>query len=334
MSAPESTPARRPWLGLLLLKAVVAALLVWLLLRRVPLADAWGRLRDANIALVALFSPLFLLQMALLAWRWQLLTGGLVRYGAALKYTWIGLFYGAVLPGGVSGDIAKGAALALKDQETRAASLPVSILLDRLTGMWSLLVLAGLSCAWLAAGTMLAIPAPAMNVLALGAIGCLVGVAAGAFAVTAAGRALVRWSLGRLPVGALAAKRASLLTALDSLTSNRRRLLLAVLLSFATHSLSVALYVVTLHAVGLAAPVLPVVALYAVTSVIVMVPLTISGVGLRDWFAVLFFEALGWATEAGLAFTWLSLLCGFAYAGIGGFVQLWELFLSRRSKSS
>lgn len=327
MSAPTSTPTRRrTWLVLLILKAVIGATLVWLLLRRVPVTDVLERLRGANLLLVATFSPILVLQMALLAWRWQLLSGGLVRYGAALKYTWIGLFYGAILPGGVSGDIAKGAALAIKNRETRAAPLPVSILLDRLTGFWTLLVLAGLSCAWLYRFGSLAIPDSTRKLLLAGAVGCLVGVVGGTLAVSTPGRRLIRWTAGRLPAGALASQRVNLLVAIDTLTGNRERMMMAVLLSFATHSLSVGFYVVTFHAIGLESSWLPVVALYAVTSVIVMVPLTISGVGLRDWFCVLYFEALGWPTESGLAFTWLSLACGLAFACIGGLVQLWELF--------
>jgi uncharacterized membrane protein YbhN (UPF0104 family) len=155
----------------------------------------------------------------------------------------------------------------------------------------------------------------------------------GLVAVSAAGRQVLRRIVGALPAVVPVEKREKLLAALENLTDNRPRLAGAVTLSFATHALSIASYLVTLRAVGLSGALLPMIALYAVTSVIVTVPLTISGVGLRDWFTVLYFEALGWPAGAGLAFTWVSLASTFCFACAGGLVQLWELFHARRARN-
>jgi glycosyltransferase 2 family protein len=307
------------------LKATVAAILLWLLLRRVPVQEAFAHLREARWWLVAAFSPLFVLQTALLAWRWRILSDGLISYGAALKYTWIGFFYGTILPGGASGDIAKGTALALKDKDTRAVRLPVSILLDRVVGFWCLLLLAAAGSSWqLFAGDLADVRL--REAIGMTAALCLGGAGAGVAVLSAPGLRMVQRLVGWLPRGRVASHAHNALGALAGITADKRGLSLAVLLSLTSHLLSVASYLVSMHAVGLPLPFASALTLYAITSVIVMVPLTISGIGLRDWFTVLYYETLGLSGSAGLAFTWLSLLCGFCFAAVGGVVQLWEMF--------
>lgn len=312
-------------LGLLGLKLVITVSLVVFVLQRVPLAEVWSRLRSTDLRVLCAALPLYALQVAVLAWRWQLLARGLMGYGAALRYTWIGIFYGAVLPGGVSGDVAKGAALAAKDRDVRAAQLPVSILMDRLVGFWVLLVLAAIGCALLgragASGSEVL-----RSIYQLSAVGCCLGVAGGLFACTGFGRRLLQAIGRKIPAGKLDETRNRLLAALEKSSSDRGLLARSAALSLVTHGLSVVLYLISLHAVGQSLPVLSAITFYAVNSVLVMVPLTVSGIGLRDWFAVLFFESLALPADAAVAFTWVSLACGLLFAGIGGLVQLYELF--------
>lgn len=325
----SDSPRKLPrWLLPLILKMAVAVTLLGLLMQRVPFEEVMLRLREARWWLVVAFSPLLVLQILLLAWRWQILAKGLVSPTTAVKYTWIGLFYSAVLPGGVSGDIAKGAVLALKDKETRAASLPVSILVDRLVGLWSLLGLVALGGAWFI-WTGGSEDARLLQALGWASAICLAGAVGGAGLASPPGRRLLLALSRRIKTGRFSKQWLGLWTALDSVAGEPRRLGQAALLSMATHLISVALYLVCLRAVGFSMPFVSALVLYAITSVLVTVPLTVSGIGVRDWFTVLFFEVIGLAGSTGLAFTWLNMACGFGFAAFGGLVQLWELFYTR-----
>ena len=62
-----------------------------------------------------------------------------------------------------------------------------------------------------------------------------------------------------------------------------------------------------------------------------MVPISISAIGVRDWFALLYFQHLHLPAEAGVAFSWLSLLFGLLVAAVGGLIQGYEFFLKSRS---
>src|SRR5204863_3868722 len=84
--------------------------------------------------------------ITLSAWRWHVLANGLLDWGQAARYTWIGAFFGHILPGGVSGDIAKGVSIALKHPETRGLSLPASIVVDKLVGFVVLTILFAIAC--------------------------------------------------------------------------------------------------------------------------------------------------------------------------------------------
>ena len=101
------------------LKGLVSAGLLALVLARVDVTAIFDVLARADLMLVALWYLLLPVIISLTARRWQVLAPGLT-YPMAVKYTWIGVFFGSVLPGSISGDVAKGISLALKDANARA----------------------------------------------------------------------------------------------------------------------------------------------------------------------------------------------------------------------
>ena len=317
---------RRHYYWILATKFILSGALVWMVLHRVPLVGVLENLKQADRWWIALACVLTAGSVLLSASRWWLLAAGLIRWRQALKYTMIGLFYGSVLPGGVSGDVAKGAALALKSPSTRAVGLPVSIVMDRLIGFAALGVVFNLSCLALASGMISALPASLHSFSIIAFLTSALALGAFGLAVSPRGLAWFDLRLKNFPPSRLQ-------TLLDRVAAPLRAyggqpiiLAWAFLIGLGIHLINVAAYVVLAHALGVSLDMIGATSLYAITSVIVMVPISISGLGLRDWFTVLFFEALGLSADTGVAFAWLGLAVNLMIGLVGGIVQITEVF--------
>ena len=93
----------------------------------------------AKIIFVFLF---IILPVAALRW-WVLLRGITINitFGQAGILTWIGNFFNSTLPGSISGDVVKGYYIHSGDEELSRAKILISILIDRMTGLFGLVVI-------------------------------------------------------------------------------------------------------------------------------------------------------------------------------------------------
>lgn len=140
--------------GLLqILKILVAAgLITWLVLSgRLDFSLLGGHLVNlVSLGGVALIAANFVL--AALRWHWLLgLQGGGFSYLRVLRWSWIGEFFAIVSPGSAGADLARGYYALANAPGARTGALS-SILLDRLIGLWSMLLLALVSFALLLMG--------------------------------------------------------------------------------------------------------------------------------------------------------------------------------------
>ena len=90
--------------------------------------------------------PLLLSLFTTQAIRWRLLlaaNGFDVSFGRAFRVVWAGTFFNQILPGSVGGDLAK--AVILAKGEERKAAVFGTVLLDRLVGLATVVVIAGLA---------------------------------------------------------------------------------------------------------------------------------------------------------------------------------------------
>ncbi len=316
-------------LALIAFKLLLSVFLMWLVLRHIDFSSVVERLHRVHLVYLAVGFGLTFTVIAVSARRWEKLARGLIPFGPALRYTWIGLFYGALLPGGISGDVVKGAALALKDRSTRVALLPGSILMDRIVGFAALLIFFTLGAAWYALS-------PGLESKLRSA--AWIGVAGGATALIAAGALLSATVQVRLRKLAefwpQRLGRNSLLqlgTTLSDYSREPQLLLYTFSLSLFAHALNVVLFLCFFSALDVSVGPFDAMFMYSGLSVLVMVPISISAIGVRDWFALLYFQHLHLPAEAGVAFSWLSLLFGLLVAAVGGLIQGYEFFLKSRS---
>lgn len=315
---------RTRWI-VFLAKAAFSAALVYFVCTKLELDEVVGRLREANLLWLAAALTSSLFGVALQAARWRALTFNLLSLRAAYTYTFIGLFYGAFLPGGVSGDVAKGAALALKHSAGRSGLVALSVVADRMAGLYVL-------CAIFFGGALVVITSDspvgasleAVAVAGLWVTGFVL--VSGPFLLTAPVARLIRSLAQHLPVK-VAQKVA--LAVVDSLHRYRHAsgLWLRVGgLSFLGHVVNVLTNACLLYALGATMSLQHWIVYYSLISLLIMVPISISGLGVRDWFALHFFPSVGLLGTLGVAYSWLSLGLNLVIALIGGAVQLTELF--------
>jgi glycosyltransferase 2 family protein len=131
--------------AILAAKLVLSIALLALVLAKVDAASIIDVLSKADPWLVLIWYLLLPVAIALTAWRWRILAPGL-SYGTAVKYTWIGVFFGHVLPGSIAGDVAKGVSLALKDAAARTG-LAASIVAEKVIGLAALVLFFDIACA-------------------------------------------------------------------------------------------------------------------------------------------------------------------------------------------
>lgn len=311
---------RRKAAAALAAKVVVSIGLLALVLQKVDLEAVLKVLGQADPLLVLLWYSMVPVTSFLAAWRWRILAPE-ISYLTALKYTWIGVFFGHVLPGSISGDIAKGVSLALKDSGARSG-LAASIVAEKVIGLAALLLFFDLAC--LVVYLLYGDSTPQIRRLALLALVLsLAGGLGGAVAALAAARG------GRLARGreGVIGRLADGIATAAALYRNKPSLLArAFLLSMVIHVINIAATYLSFLALRVDADLLFAAVVYPIVSIMLLIPISISGIGVRDATFAVLFGLFGLSAASGVALSWLALLATIPNMVIGGGVQLWEMY--------
>jgi uncharacterized protein (TIRG00374 family) len=311
---------RKAWLVLAAKMALSVALLL-LVLAKVDVSSVLSILSRADVPLVLVWYSLVPVTIALTAWRWEILAPGL-SYTTAMKYTWIGVFFGHVLPGSIAGDVAKGVSLALKDANARSG-LAASIVAEKLIGLVALLLFFDVACA--VVFLMYGETAPQIRHLALLALGLSLAGAAGVTTLAylamrneffaARGRSGM---IGRVAEGVGSAMK---------FYSNKPALLTrAFAISLVIHVINIIATYLSFRALRVEGGWLFAAVVYPIVSVMLLIPISISGIGVRDATLAVLFGLFGMSAASGVALSWLALLAVIPNVAIGGAIQLMEMY--------
>lgn len=311
----------RKTIAVLVAKLILSIGLLSLVLAKVDIESVFEILSKADPWLVLLWYSLVPGAICLTAWRWEILAPGL-SYGTAVKYTWIGVFFGHVLPGSIAGDIAKGVSLALKDSAARTG-LAASIVAEKVIGLVALLLFFDIACGVvyvLYGDAYTQIRHLAVLALVLSLLGAVGGVIAALVALRSdLFRAGKRGGvLGRLAEGIGSAAR---------FYSNKPSLLgKAFLISLAIHLLNIVGTYLSFRALRVDGGLLLAAIVYPVLSMMLLIPISISGIGVRDATLAVLFTLFGLSAASGVALSWLALLAVIPNVAIGGSIQLMEMY--------
>lgn len=293
----------------------VSLLALWFLFRDIGGSDVVGTLGRADFGKLALAWVLFLTGIVVRAFRWRVLLQGLglrPPFWLLLKLYVIGGFFNAFLPSGFGGDVVRVLELGREAEDSSAALGTVFV--DRLTGILSLMAL-GLVVLPFAAGL-----APWLRYLfVLVAVGGLTG-----GGLLLEGK-LLRRLTSRLP-GKLSlageGKLAQIYAAVVG--SGKRSVFLALAYSTLFNLMNIGVHWLCALAVGIHLPLTFYFVLVPLLSLTLLIPLSVGGLGARDWVAQMLLGPTV-VPEATVAAWTLSVWAVTAAAGlVGGLLYLWQ----------
>jgi hypothetical protein len=192
----------------------------------------------------------------------------------------------------------------------------MTVLVDRLLGM---MALGFFAVAALAFAPRLGASVPLMDLwVVLGAAALTIGVAA-LFMPPAFAADLARRAARALP-GRASERAASIGAALSCFRGKYGALWPALLLSLVLQANVVLFYLVVGRAVGLPVPASAYFLIVPIATVVMMAPVSINGIGVRESIFVLLLGAYGVDAAAAVAFAWLEYAAFLAFGLLGGLV--------------
>ncbi|MBI2236800.1 MAG: flippase-like domain-containing protein [Magnetospirillum sp.] len=301
-----------PWV----LKGGLSAGLIWFVFGKVDLASAWQQAKEIDPAMLAVAYGLMVAQIILGAVRWDLVLKALaapIRFGRALAIFYIAGFFSLVLPGAVGGD-----AVRMWKARREGLSLSISInsvMLERLITVFALVLLVAVTQPVLLARVP-DLPGawvfPAMTVVGLFGMALLT-------VLDRLPNQLGNWRLGHWRV----------VRALAHLAADTRRVLLRprfglpiLLVALVGHvNLSLVVYALAVG-LGLDVDVIDCMVLVPPVILIMTLPISIAGWGVRETAMVTAFGLVGVEDHAALVLSVIFGLVNMAGVLPGGGVWL------------
>jgi uncharacterized protein (TIRG00374 family) len=260
------------------------------------------QLMQVNVTLFAIGLACYFGYITLWAGRWHYImrgSGEKISYRRVLTTTLIGNFFAMFLPEMVGNDLARMSEVS--EERKTNARIVSTVLLDRVIGLISLVMMAMLGL--LLGFHHLKDDAPAITLLV---VGLFVGLGVGWLVFF--NRSLMRrlnWVF-RLPLAdRFEAPVHSLYNALHDLQTQPRLLLVSVGMSFALQLVEIFSVIFIALSLGINVPLSYFFIFMPIIWVITMVPISISGLGVREGAFAFFFSQVGMASENAIA---LSLL--------------------------
>ena len=303
----NTTTAARPGGLARVARAVIAVGLTALLLWQSNPGAVWQAARGADWRFILLACALVAADRVLMAYRWWTLLvpldAGRPPVKAVMRIFFVSTFVGTFLPASVGGDAVR--AYALSKEGVGGVDAVASVLMDRLLGVVSILIVA-------IAGAILA--RDLIDIRALfPALALLTVLCAVALAVVFSPRAAVgiARALARLPRGRVTGER--LVTAIQRYAAFHMPMVNVLLCSIAVQVLRVLQTYCLGLALGLAVPLGVYFALVPIILLIVLMPITINGIGTTQAGFVWLFGRAGVASAPAFALSVLFL--GIAVVG-------------------
>jgi len=298
-----------------------AALLFWIL-RNLDISTILLHLKGANWFWLGIAFAMFFLGYLITALRWRMLLraqGISAPLGFLIKSFMVGIFFNNLLPSTIGGDAVRVYdSWRLGNSKSRATSV---VMVDRLMGLVALAIycLATVLFAGELIQSIAVLPWLVMSAaVTLAAIAWGIFLAPQPFFLELENRSIaLSPSLGRIvhKIG----------YALSPFRGKRSLLLRAFGLSLVLQMNVIIHFIIVTRALGIDVPPVAMFTIIPLSIFVMMLPITINGIGLREGIFVLFFAAYGVPTSAAVALAWVALGFIIIQGLLGGLV-----FLSRR----
>jgi len=130
----------------LLLKLIITGLCLWYVSNKIDWAKSWATIQRSDLLWLVIATVLFMASKVVSSVRLNVYFNNIrlrLSQTANLKLYWLGMFYNLFLPGGIGGDAYK-VILLNKTHQQPAKLLTAAVLLDRISGIAGLGILAGI----------------------------------------------------------------------------------------------------------------------------------------------------------------------------------------------
>jgi uncharacterized protein (TIRG00374 family) len=299
-----------------LVKAAFGLTLVALLLLRLDVHQVLAALGRFSLPHVTIALALFAASWPVAAWRWRLFAPG-IAFRQLLGLTLVGQFYAIVLPGQIAGEAVKAYRVAKGSAD--AERLAASVAMDRVIGTLTLLIVA---CAGMVA-TPHALPLVLRELF--GILVVLFVAAIFMFNIplihTVAERSIVLLArMPRLQAAAPSLRRAIL--AWQDFARAPWRLGMSLLCGIALQFVAIAMYAVLAIDLGIDLPIADWAWIVGVSSVAMLLPVSVGGIGLREGSLIGCLGYLGIAGEKAIALSLVVFAVTLSGAIVGAITEL------------
>ena len=281
----------------LTLKVGISAALLALVLSRVDLGEAIAAAAGLTPAAGVLATVVYFAAHAVNAAKLRVLLPGLSLW-QAWRFTMIAVLFGTALPGQLAGDAVKAFRLARAAPDVGEVTAAVAaVAVDKIVGMFALLLLTALGLGLNAAifGQPVVIAAGVVTVLIPAALAVLLSA----------------------PLPAWLGKWGQEFAAWRTVALTRGALLRSLALGIVFQMLSIAAFVILGRALGINLSITAWAVIVGLISVVLLVPVTVAGLGLREGSLVAVLAMLGEGTGPALALSFSLLALNLLGAGVG-----------------
>lgn len=311
-----------------LIRVVVSVSLISFLLIRADLSEMWSALESAILWLMVIALILSFLRVIVSAYRWQVMLsakGMRIPLGTLTIYYLVGGFFNLFLPTVLGGDVMRGYELARSSGKILDSAS--TVVMERIVGFLALFVICWVSLPFgyrLMAGTsvpyIVAGASVAFAVLVLSFLNSRV-----TDRVASLASIIKRWNLPE--------RIRAFVASLRSLAQSRAVMVKAFLISLVFQFIGILSTYCISEALRLEVPFTYFLIVMPVIWVLMMIPISISGIGVREAAFVLFFTQVGLSDEQAILLSLLFFVLTVVAGLVGGALFAWGGYRRGRTRS-
>ncbi len=302
----------------LILQTLVSALVILWLMRIVDWQQVWSHVQTMKLKWIALSFLSFTPVLFVVSWRWRMLLGvhGVhLRFWRVFELTMIGQFFSAIGVGTTGGDVVK-IFYAARAVPQRRAAVAFTIIVDRVIGLVALLLFGVLlsipNLSLLLSSHQTKVATATFYFFALGGVVASMLACIGPFLLK---NQTLRSLVEKLP---FIHRVSSLFMAYEHTARAYGTNLIALIGSFPSHVCSTLMGYCLIRAMGLQPDFLTAFAMIAIVNMLIALPVSVAGLGVRETLFIMFFSLLGIDKEHAIAFSLTYFGLSLLWSLVGG----------------
>jgi len=302
----------------LIFRALVSILLIAFLIRKLHLPVLWDILRTVDVGWLVVGAICFFPVLLIVSWRWRLLLSVhhvRMRFWRIFELSMIGQFFSAFLLGTTGGDVIKIFYVA-RAVPNKKAAVSFTVIVDRIIGMVALLLF-GVALSVTQLSLLLSTSETRFytGLFYLFALGGVVISGMSCIAPLFLKHRTIRSLLKKIP---FIHHGASLMSAAEKTAEAMWVNILALIVSLPSHMCTTLMGYCVLRAMHLSVPFLAFCAILAMVNMLIALPISVSGFGVREWLFGSFLGLVGVDWNHAIAFSLTYFAVNLVWSVAGG----------------